>query len=130
MTTLPQEKADILGKPAFAHVATLGPQGEPQNNPVWIDWDGEFVKFSQTTKRQKYRNLRRDPRVAISVYDPDNPYDYVEIRGRLERVEDDEANAFINQMAKKYLNQHEYPWTAPGERRVIMYVRPEHTTSM
>ena len=128
MSVVPKEREDILTKVSFGHVATIGPNGEPQVNPVWFEWDGEFIKFSQTTTRQKYRNVRRDPRIAISVQDPDDPYRYVEIRGRVERIEDDPDKAFINKMAKKYLGLDEYPWSQPGEQRVVVYVRPEHAT--
>jgi hypothetical protein len=128
MSVVPKEREDILTKVSFGHVATIGPNGEPQVNPVWFEWDGEFIKFSQTTTRQKYRNVRRDPRIAISVQDPDDPYRYVEIRGRVERIEDDPDKAFINKMAKKYLGLDEYPWSQQGEQRVVVYVRPEHAT--
>ncbi|WP_285758938.1 PPOX class F420-dependent oxidoreductase [Nocardiopsis ansamitocini] len=128
MSVVPQDRVAILTKRSFAHVATIGPDGEPQSNPVWIDWDGEFVKFSQTTGRQKYRNLQRDNRIALSAHDPDEPHRYLEIRGRIERVEDDVDNAFINKMAKKYINQDVYPWEQPGDHRVVLYVRPEHAT--
>ena len=92
---------DLLGSTALAHVATIGPHGEPQNNPVWFDWDGEHVKFSQTKARQKYRNLNRDPRIALSIVDPEDPYRYLEIRGVVERIDEDPDRAFINAMAKK-----------------------------
>src|SRR5699024_7558835 len=69
-----EKQQDVLRKPAFGHVATLGPSGEPQTSPVWIDWDGEFLKFSQTSTRQKLKNLERDRRVAVSATDPDDPY--------------------------------------------------------
>ncbi|REF36319.1 PPOX class F420-dependent oxidoreductase [Thermasporomyces composti] len=128
MSVVPKDREDILTKVSFGHVATIGPNGEPQVNPVWFEWDGEFLKFSQTTTRQKYRNVQRDPRIAISVLDPDNPYRYIEIRGRVERIEDDPDKAFINKMAKKYLGQDEYPWNRPDEHRVVVYVRPERTT--
>lgn len=129
-SVVPEEKAAILNKKAFAHIATIGPDGAPQNNPVWVEWDGEYVKFSQTTTRKKVRNLESEPRVAISVYDPDNPYNYVEVRGRLERIEKDPDNAFINKMAKKYIDQDVYPWHKEGDERIVMYVKPEHYTTM
>ncbi|MQA86780.1 MAG: TIGR03618 family F420-dependent PPOX class oxidoreductase [Streptosporangiales bacterium] len=127
---IPHTHADILDKEGFAHVATIGPQGSPQSNPVWYDWDGKYLKISQTTTRQKYRNLQRDPRVAISITDPDNPYRYLEIRGRLDRVEDDDRNAFINVLAKKYLDQDVYPWAQPDEHRIVLFFSPERTTTM
>ncbi|MUL40475.1 PPOX class F420-dependent oxidoreductase [Streptomonospora sp. PA3] len=128
MSTIPADREDILHKRSFAHVATLGPRGEPQANPVWIDWDGENVRFSQTRGRQKYRNLLRDDRISMSVQDPDDPYRYVEIRGRVESIEEDDGNAFIDHLAKRYLDQDRYPWTEPGEERIVISVRPEHTT--
>ncbi|MDA3624850.1 PPOX class F420-dependent oxidoreductase [Saccharopolyspora oryzae] len=128
MSVIPQDRADILGKQAFGHVATIGPHGEPQSSPVWIDWDGQYLKFSQTKTRQKYRNLKREPRISISVHDPDHPYRYVEVRGRVAKIEDDQDNRFINKMAKKYLDEDEYPWPQPGDERVIVYVEPEHST--
>ncbi len=127
---IPEEYEDLLHTTALIHVATLGPDGEPQSNPVWFDWDGEHVKFSQTTARQKYRNVERDPRIALSMVDPENPYRYLEIRGRVERVEEDPNLDFINAMAKKYLGMDEYPYHQPGDERVILYVKPEHTTQM
>ncbi|GAA3726126.1 PPOX class F420-dependent oxidoreductase [Salinactinospora qingdaonensis] len=128
MSVIPQDREDILNKLIFAHVSTIGPNGEPQSNPVWVDWDGEFVKFSQTPARQKYRNIQRDSRIALSAHDPDNPYRYLEIRGRVEKIEDDTDNAFINKMAKKYIDEEVYPWASPDERRVVLFVRPEHVT--
>lgn len=128
MSVLPEDRVSILSKRAFAHVATIGPKGEPQSSPVWLDWDGEYVKFSQTTTRQKYRNLRRDNRIALSVHDPDEPHRYLEVRGRVDRIEPDPDHAFINKMSKKYIDTDPYPWSQPGEERVVVYVRPEHTT--
>ncbi len=128
MSVVPAERVGILTKRSFGHVATIGPDGEPQSSPVWIDWDGEFLLFSQTDRRQKFRNLQREARIAVSVTDPDEPHQYVEIRGRVDRVEDDAGNAFINKLAKKYLGADEYPWNQPGDHRVTVYVRPEHTT--
>ena len=71
---IPEGYRDLLESTALVHVATLGPNGEPQNNPVWFDWDGEHIKFSQTKTRQKYRNINREPRIALSLVDPENPY--------------------------------------------------------
>jgi len=130
MTTIPESYRDILEGKSFAHVATIGPKGEPQSNPVWFDWDGQHLKFSQTKTRQKYRNLKREPRVAISIVDPANPYRYIEIRGRVVRVDEDPNFAFIDKMAKKYIGQEKYPWHQPGDERVVVVVGPEHTTQM
>ena len=127
---IPESHADILQQKVLAHVATIGPNGEPQNNPVWFDTQDGYIRFSQTTTRQKIRNLQRDPRVALSFVDENNPYRYLEIRGTVERIDPDPDYAFINSMAKKYLDQDVYPWTQPGDERVVVVVRPEHTTQM
>jgi PPOX class probable F420-dependent enzyme len=127
---IPDSHRDILEKKGFAHVATIGTDGEPHSSPVWYDWDGQHFLFSQTKTRQKFRNVQRDPRVSVSITDPDNPYRYLEIRGTVEGIDDDEGNAFINAMAKKYIDQDVYPWPQPGDERVVVRVRPDHTTSM
>jgi PPOX class probable F420-dependent enzyme len=127
-TVIPESHKDILQSTAPAHVATLGPGGEPQNNPVWFDWDGEHVKFSQTKTRQKYHNLRRDPRIALSIVDPEDPYRYLEIRGVVERIDEDPDLDFINSMSEKYRGVYPYRNHRPGDERVVVFVRPEHTT--
>lgn len=124
------DKADIFDAKSFPHVATIGPQGEPHTQPVWVDFDGEHILFSQTKTRQKVRNLKREPRIAVSATDPENPYRYIEVRGVVEKVVDDEGNAFIDSMAKKYLGQDKYTNHQPGDERVVVKVRPEHSTSM
>jgi len=126
---VPESHEDILHKKGFAHVATVGPHGEPQSSPVWYDWDGSELLFSNLTRRQKARNLRRDDRVAVSILDPDDPYRYLEIRGRA-RVVPDEGNAFINKMAKKYRGDDVYRKHRPGDERVVVHIRPEHVTLM
>ena len=129
-TVIPESLADLLESTALAHVATIGPTGEPQSNPVWFGTDNGNIVFSQTTSRQKYHNLQLDPRIALSIVDPTNPYRYLEVRGTVERIEPDPDNAFINSMAKKYLGQDVYPWHRPEDERVVVVVRPEYTTQM
>ena len=98
---IPESYTDLLDSTALAHVATIGPKGEPQVTPVWFGWDGTHLRFSQTTNRQKYRNLMRNPDIALSIVDPTNPYRYLEVRGRVVSIDDDPNNAFIDSMAKK-----------------------------
>lgn len=130
MIDIPQKEMGILESKGFAHLATIGPHQEPQSNPVWFDWDGTYLKVSQTKTRQKYRNVQRDPHVALSITDPNNPYHYLEVRGKVVRVEEDTNNRFINSLAKKYMNVDTYPYSQPGEERIVLYIQPEHTTSM
>src|SRR5439155_13691911 len=127
---IPKSYEDLLRSTAVANVATIGPHGEPQVTPVWFGWDGQNLRFSQTKTRQKIRNIAREPRVAISLVDPVNPYRYLEIRGVVVEVADDSNNEFINSMAKKYMDQDIYPWNQPGDERVVVVVRPQHTTQM
>jgi PPOX class probable F420-dependent enzyme len=99
-------------------------------NLVWFGWDGTHLLFSQTTTRQKLRNIERDPRIALSIVDPTNDYRYLEIRGRVVRIDPDPDKAFIDAMAQKYMGVEQYPWNRPGEERVIVVVEPERTTQM
>lgn len=128
MAVIPEKYRDILNAKSAAHVATIGPKGEPQSSPVWFGWDGEHVLFSLTKTRQKYRNLKRDPRIALSITDPKVLERYLEIRGTVERIDEDPNLDFINTMAKKYLGLDSYPWHQPGDERVVVVVRPEHAT--
>lgn len=128
--SIPKEYLDLLDSTALAHVATLGPAGEPQSTPVWFGWDGTYIRFSQTKSRQKYRNLLREPRVAVSIVDPNNPYRYIEIRGTVVQIDEDPDLDFINSMAQKYLGQERYPWHRPQDERVVVVVKPEHTSQM
>jgi PPOX class probable F420-dependent enzyme len=113
-------------KKSFAHLATLMPSGEPQVTPVWCHASNGYVVFNSAKGRQKDRNVRRDPRVALSITDPDNPYRFVEIRGRVVEITEKGADEHIDFLAKKYLGVDKYPYRQPGEVRVIYKVKPEH----
>lgn len=127
---IPEDYRDLLNSTALAHVATIGPKGEPQSNPVWFDWNDEHLKFSQTKTRQKYRNVQRAPRISLSIVDPEDPYRYLEVRGEVVRIEEDPDLDFINKMAKKYMGVDKYPLHQPGDERVVIHVAPLHTTKM
>jgi PPOX class probable F420-dependent enzyme len=116
-----------LEAPIFWHLVTLNPDGSPQVTPMWVDVEGDHVIFNTAIGRVKEENLRGDPRVSLSSVDPENPYDRVEIRGRVvEFVEGDEADVCMNRLSKKYTGHDPYPWRVPGERRVIVRVEPLH----
>lgn len=121
---------DLFDKRAFAHLATLMPDGSPQVTPVWVDFDGAYVVVNTARGRQKDRNLRRDGRVAIEIQDPDNPYRYVEIRGRVAEVTEEGADESIDRLAFKYTGSPTYQFRRPGERRVIYKIRPEKVSGM
>jgi PPOX class probable F420-dependent enzyme len=123
--TIPSTHADLLQKPAFANLATLNPDGSPQVTPVWVDFDGTNLVVNTARGRMKDRNLQRDPRVAVSIADPENPYRYMGVQGRVIEMTESGADAHIDKMAKKYLGKDMYPFRAPGEVRVIVKIAPE-----
>ncbi|MCX5597611.1 PPOX class F420-dependent oxidoreductase [Streptomyces phaeochromogenes] len=113
----------LLDGKNFASVATLGPGGAPQNSVVWFKREGDTVLFSSTDGRQKIRNLRRDPRISVSVYDLANPYTSVEIRGTAE-ILPDEGKRLPHELSHKYLGI-DPPEEKDDEVRVIVRVVPE-----
>ena len=94
-------------------------------SPVWVDWDGAHVRFNSARGRAKVKQVARDPRVTLSIADPDNPYRYVEVRGRVVETTEQGADAHIDALAKKYLGKDRYPFRQPGEVRVVFKVLPE-----
>lgn len=124
MTKIPESHRDLLTGVSFAHLATLMKDGSPQVTPVWIDVEGDIVVFNSAEGRVKTRNLDRDGRVALSIQDPQNPYRYLQIRGRVIERTNEGADAHIDKMAKKYLGQETYPWRSPSEKRVIFRIEP------
>jgi PPOX class probable F420-dependent enzyme len=126
---IPQTHLDLFQKKAFAHLATLMPDGKPQVTPVWVDYDGKYVLINTAEGRLKDKNMQRDGRIALSITDPDNPYRYLEVRGKIAERTHKGADAHIDAMAKKYLGQDKYPFRQPGEVRVIYKVTPERSTS-
>lgn len=122
----PQE-VELLREPQIANVATVMADGTPQVTPVWIDTDGENVYFNTARHRVKFRNLERNPKVAISVVDRNDPYRLVVLRGTAE-LTDQDADAHIDKLAKKYLGADTYPWRKADEERVVIKVTPEQIT--
>jgi PPOX class probable F420-dependent enzyme len=125
---IPAEFLDLFEKKAFANLATVMPDGSPQVSPVWVMLAGEYVIINSAQGRQKDRNMRRSARVALSIQDPENPYRYILIRGRVAEVTEKDADAVIDALAKKYLGVDKYPYRRPGEVRVTYKIEPEHVT--
>jgi PPOX class probable F420-dependent enzyme len=126
MATIPASHTDLLkDKKAFANLATLNADGSPQVTPVWVDFDGTHVLVNTAKGRVKTNNLEREPRVALAISDPENPYRYLGIQGRVTEMTEAGADAHIDKMAKKYMGKDTYPFRAPGEVRVILKVTPE-----
>lgn len=117
-----QTRALLDGR-SFATVATLGPDGAPQTSVVWILRDGDAVLFTTTTQRQKGRNLARDPRLSMTVFDPANPYTTVELRGTAELI-DDPDKTLSHTVSHKYLNE-DPPAEAAEVQRLIVRLIPD-----
>ena len=127
---VPEKYIDLLQKPAFGNLGTLMKDGSPQVTPVWVDYDGKFVRINSAKGRVKDKNIRRDPRVSISLQDPANPYRYLEIRGKVTEITENGADDGIDRLAKKYTGADKYQNRRPGEVRVMYKITPEHTTAM
>ena len=118
-------RALLLGR-NFAHIATVMPDGSPQVSPVWVHFDGDDVIVNTAEGRVKTANVRRDPRIALSVLNQDDPYEKVLIRGRVVEMTHERADDGIDALSMKY---HGHPYTkTPGQQRVILRIRPEHVT--
>lgn len=125
MADLDDSARSKVNAPNLAFLATVMEDGSPQVTPVWIHLENGYLTFNTAIGRVKERNIRRDPRVAFSIVDKDNPYDKVCIRGRVvEIIEGEEADRQIDVLAKKYLGQETYPWRNPEENRIKVLVEP------
>jgi PPOX class probable F420-dependent enzyme len=120
MATLTDKHLELLRGNNFAVVATVGEDGRPQTSVVWIDTDGENVVFNTTNARAKGRNLRRDPRVSVSIWDNDDPYKYLDVEGAAE-LDETGAAEHINDLSHKYEGKDFHT----PVNRVIVRVRPD-----
>ena len=122
MPEVPASHADLLDKPTFAHLATVRPDGSPQSSVMWFDWDGSRIRLTHTSTRQKFANLSDEPRVALSIADPDDPYRFLEVRGTVETIEADQGAEFYQSLQRRYSNV--YP-IEDADVRVIITIRPD-----
>lgn len=122
MTVVPESHQDLLQRPLYGHFGTRRPDGSIQVNPMWFQWDGQHIRLTHTTKRQKYRNVEFDPHVSIAVSDPDSPFRYLEVRGTVVEIEKDPTGAFYLTLAERYgVNRGAPPDAAD---RVILVIEP------
>jgi PPOX class probable F420-dependent enzyme len=120
--TVPEPYADLLERPLFAHLATVRPDGAPQSSVMWFAWDGSRIRMTHTRTRQKFANLAREPRVALSVADPDDQYRFLELRGTVEKIEDDPGAEFYRSLQHRYGMDYE---VTDADVRVVITIRPE-----
>jgi PPOX class probable F420-dependent enzyme len=130
MSGLSPKVKKLLGKKTFAHLATVMPDGSPQVSPVWVDIEGDTILVNSAEGRLKDKNVRRDQRVALSATDPENPYEAVMIRGRVVEVTKQGADEHIDRMAKKYIGKDKYPFSQPGEVRVLYRIEADKIAAM
>ena len=121
---------ELLKGKNFCHVATLRADGSVHGVPVWVDVQDGRPTLNTAEGRVWPRNLERDPRITLTVPNSENPYEYLELRGRVMERTHEGADEHIDQLAKKYLGVDSYPLRQPGEQRLIIRVEPEHAKVM
>lgn len=126
MAKLTDQQRDFLASPYVGTVTTLREDGSPHNTVVWVDVDADTgtVLFNTAEGRAKPKHLRRDPRVALTVVDPQNPFRWISVTGSAE-VTQDGADAHIDRLAKKYIDKDVYPWHDPEHPRLKVTITPE-----
>lgn len=125
MTNLTPEQRKYFEDKNFAFIATLDRDGSPQVTPTWVDTDGKNILINTANTRQKFPNVKRDPRVSISLVDQGNPYKAIFVKGKVTSIQQGEiAENHIDRMAKKYLGQDKYPYRQPSEKRVLLTIEP------
>ncbi|MGA2412446.1 MAG: PPOX class F420-dependent oxidoreductase [Candidatus Binataceae bacterium] len=131
MAAIPDKYLDLFtGKKAFASIATVLKDGSPQVTPVWFDYHGGKIRVNTARGRVKARTLREGAPVALAIIDPDNPYRYVQVRGKVTSVTEDSSFAHIDSLAKKYLDADKYPWNQPGDVRITCEIEPASVQAM
>ena len=131
MAVIPDKYVDLLGtKKAFANLATVLKDGTPQVTPIWFDYTDGKIRVNTARGRVKSRTLREGANVALAIMDPENPYRYLQIRGRVARATKEGASAHIDALAKKYLGKDKYPFAQPGEVRIMYEIEPRAVSSM
>jgi len=120
----------LLKEAAYAQIATLMADGAPQLTQVWVDTDGTHILVNTVATHQKVKNVRRDPRVAMNVHDPAQPFRIANIRGRVVELTSAGADEHIDLLAKKYLGADSYPFRQPGQERIMLKIQPERIHSI
>ncbi len=121
---LPQSVKKIMQDKAYGHVTTFNADGKPQVTMVWMDVEGDEVLFNTADGRLKPKNLRRDPRVIVSVQDRNDPQSYMVFHGKAS-VSESGADEHIDKLAKRFLGADKYPFRRPGEKRLVVRVKVE-----
>jgi PPOX class probable F420-dependent enzyme len=126
MESIPADVHDLFEKPTFAHFATMTPTGYPHVTPVWVDYDDETGRLLVNTERErrKTKNVEGNPKVGVSMVDPENPYRFLSVFGDVDEITTEGARDHIDVLAGRYLGEEEYPNPIQSER-VILRIAPE-----
>lgn len=127
MPEIPADRADLLERPLYGTLGTVRPDNTVQVNPMWFLFDGDAVRFTHTNKREKYRNLAKNKSMSFTVFDPDKPIRYLELRGSLAEIVPDPEGAFYVQLAQRYGNANAKP-PADHADRVILVMSVERVS--
>lgn len=127
--TIPESHKWLLEDVVVATLGTLMPDGPPQVHKIWFDYDGETIRVNTAEGRQKDINMRERPYATVLLVDPEDPYFYVELRGRAERVLGDEAEEHVDLLAQRYMGQETFPWREPGQVRVMYKIKPTNVVT-
>jgi PPOX class probable F420-dependent enzyme len=131
MAELSDKARGLFEEPNLLFVGTVNGDGSPQVTPVWTALENGHITFNTAVGRAKERNLRRDPRVGLSITAKDDPFRKVDIVGRVvDFIEGDEAFAQIDDLSEKYIGQRPYPWRQEGEQRVKVVIEPVRVHEM
>lgn len=122
MKPLPESVKKLIESKVYANVATLMPDGSPQVTQTWVDHEGDLVLINTFEGSQKHRNVIRNPKVALDIVDPANPYNMALVRGKVVEITYDGAEEHIDKMAKKYLGTEKYEMRRPGMKRVLLKI--------
>ena len=118
---IPESLKKVLEDKAYGHVVTFNPKGNPEITMVWVDVEGDEVLFNTAEGRRKPDNIRRDPRVIVSVQDRNNPQSFAVFHGK-GRVTDANADTHVDKLAKRFLGVDKYPFRQIGEKRLIVRI--------
>ncbi len=129
--SIPESYLDLFQKKAFGSLSTLMPDGSPQTNPVWVDYQNGELWVNSAVGRLQRQNVKRDPRVSVAVIDPDNPYRFVEVRGRVHEITQQRRDPSTStRWPRSISDKDKYPFAQPGEQRVLYKIKPEHVHTM
>ena len=117
---IPSHLLDLLERPNYGVLATVGHDDSAQSSPMWFEFADGTIRFTHTTGRAKYRNLQRNPSMSLTVYDPENPLRYIELRGRLVSADPDPTASEYHRLNERYGNLLTIPDTGHEDRVILV----------